>query len=118
MSTNDEQGWLRVTQTCRSGVTVITVRGEIDHDTAGPLRLALSAAGDEAVPRVVVDLSGVTFMDSSGLNTFLTAYARFSEAGGWLRLAGPQGSPLRTLRLLGMATVLRCSATVDEALAE
>ncbi|WP_425583487.1 STAS domain-containing protein [Streptomyces paradoxus] len=70
-------------------LSVITVSGEIYHHTGGPLREALSPPDGEAVPQIVVDLSGVTFMDSSGINILIAAYTAARDAGGWLRLAGP-----------------------------
>ncbi|WP_406131354.1 STAS domain-containing protein [Streptomyces sp. NBC_00989] len=66
------------------GVRVVTVRGEIDHHVQGVYREALLPEDGESAPvRVVVDLSHVTFMDSSGINVFIAACKRVSAAQGW-----------------------------------
>jgi stage II sporulation protein AA (anti-sigma F factor antagonist) len=51
-------------------------------------------------PRIVADLSGVTFMDSSGINVFVAAHRCVSDAQGWLLIAGAQESVVR-LRATG-----------------
>ncbi|MFF5187471.1 STAS domain-containing protein [Streptomyces sp. NPDC000345] len=107
---------LTVTCTPIDGVRVITVRGEIDHDSGGSLRQALILPGGTALPRIVVDLGGVTFMDSSGINILIAAHNAARGAGGWLRLAGPTDSVLRTMRLVGLDEVIDCHATVRDAL--
>jgi anti-anti-sigma factor len=64
----------------------------------------------------VVDLSGVTFMDSSGINVLIAAHQSMSAAQGWLRIAGAQESVLRTLQLVGLDQVIGCHPTVEQAL--
>ena len=51
---------------------------------------ALLSYGSVTRPRTVVDLSGVTFMDSSGINVLVAAHQSMSDAQGWLLIAGPQ----------------------------
>ncbi|MEU9575529.1 STAS domain-containing protein [Streptomyces massasporeus] len=94
----------------------MTLRGEIDHDVRDKLSKAL--LGDEGpVPaRIVADLSGVSFMDSSGLNVFVTAYQQVSDAKGWVRIAGAQPSVLRVLQMTGVDSVIPCHPTTEQAL--
>ncbi|MGA5899296.1 STAS domain-containing protein [Streptomyces venetus] len=99
-----------------SGVRVVTLRGEIDHDVQEVLSQALLAE-DTTVPlRVVADLSGVTFMDSSGINVFVAAYQQATDTGGWVRIAGAQHSVLRVLQLVGVDTLIPCHPTTEQAL--
>ncbi|MEO5633713.1 STAS domain-containing protein [Gaiella sp.] len=67
------------------GVIVITVRGEADLNEAPILRDALSDAIASRAQAIVVDMSGVTFIDSMMLGVLL----------GASRAAGPQGIDLR-----------------------
>ncbi|WP_405965642.1 STAS domain-containing protein [Streptomyces sp. NBC_00723] len=66
--------------------------------------------------RIVADLSGVTFMDSSGINVFIAARLRVSQAQGWLRIAGAQETVLRLLQMVGVDTFIPCHPTVEQAL--
>ncbi|WP_329281354.1 STAS domain-containing protein [Streptomyces sp. NBC_01451] len=99
------------------GIRVVTVRGEIDHDVKDVLSEALLSEGGTVAPRrIVVDLSAVTFMDSSGINVFVAAYQQMSDARGWLRIAGAQESVLRVLTLVGVDAFVPCHPTLEQAL--
>ncbi|MFD3621699.1 STAS domain-containing protein [Streptomyces sp. NPDC058676] len=64
----------------------------------------------------MVDLSGVTFMDSSGINVFVAAHKSMNDAQGWLRIAGAQEPVLRLLEIVGLNDVIGCHSTVEQAL--
>lgn len=99
------------------GVRVVTVRGEIDHDVKDILSEALLLEDGSVAPqRIVVDVSGVTFMDSSGINVFVAAYQQVSDVQGWLRIAGARESVLRVLTLVGVDAFIPCHPTVEQAL--
>ncbi|MFF4402900.1 STAS domain-containing protein [Streptomyces sp. NPDC001480] len=89
--------------------------GEIDHHTGDELRQALDVC-DIVRPRIVVDMRQIAFMDSSGINLFITAHQAVTEAGGWLRLAGPTRAVRRTLQLVGVDALIDCRPTLREAL--
>ncbi|MFG2636731.1 STAS domain-containing protein [Streptomyces sp. NPDC048362] len=110
-------GRLSVVATTTDGIRVLTLAGEIDHHTGDVLRQALDVA-DVPQRRVVLDLRQLTFMDSSGINIFLAAHRALSEAGGWLRLVGPAGSVMRTMRIVGIDAVIDCHETLDQALSD
>ncbi|WP_031070775.1 STAS domain-containing protein [Streptomyces sp. NRRL S-118] len=97
------------------GVRVVTLRGEIDHDVKDQLSEALRCE-DGAPPRIVADLGGVTFMDSSGINVFVSTHQQVSGAGGWVRIAGAQEAVLRVLQLVGVDAVIPCHPTIEQAL--
>ncbi|MFG3035022.1 STAS domain-containing protein [Streptomyces sp. NPDC048253] len=99
------------------GVRIVTVQGEIDHDVKELLGAALLSGYGEAPPsRIVVDLSGVTFMDSSGINVFVTTHKAVSSNEGWLRIAAAQTLVLHVLRLVGIDTFITCHPTLEQAL--
>ncbi|GHD43144.1 hypothetical protein GCM10010335_46800 [Streptomyces galbus] len=108
---------LSVLSAATGDVHVLTLAGEIDHHTGDELRRALDGVTGAARPRVVLDMHQVGFMDSSGINILLTAHRAATDADGWLRLAAPTASVLRTLQLVGVDTVIDCHSTLDEALA-
>ncbi|WP_142268719.1 STAS domain-containing protein [Streptomyces sp. NBC_00080] len=99
-------------------VRVVVVRGEIDHDVKNVLGHALLPEGGAAAPsRIVVDLGGVTFMDSSGINVLVAAHQAVSGTEGWLRIAAAQNPVLHVLRLVGIDDLITCHPTLEQALA-
>ncbi|MFD9392269.1 STAS domain-containing protein [Streptomyces sp. NPDC060000] len=110
-----QPGQLSVVSTTTDGIRVLTLAGEIDRDTGQTLRQALDASGAPR-PRIVVDLSRVTFMDSTGINLFIAAHRSLTEAGGWIRLAAPAEAVMRTLQIVGVDAVIDCRDTLRQAL--
>lgn len=98
------------------GIRLVTLRGEIDQDVKDVLTEALMSCDGTMPPRTVVDLSGVTFIDSSGINVFIAAYQAVGGSQGWLRMAGAQTSVLRVFQLVGLDQVIGCHPTVEQAL--
>ncbi|GAA4803598.1 STAS domain-containing protein [Streptomyces ziwulingensis] len=106
---------LSIVRSASAGVCVLTLRGELDADTAGLLREALTDDAAETPPRTVLDFDAVTFMDSSGINVLVAAHRAADAAGGWIRLARLAGPVRRVVELVGLDTIIACRATVDEA---
>jgi anti-sigma B factor antagonist len=101
----------------RVGVwTVVAVEGEIDLYSAPQLRDAVLAAVEGGADHVVIDLSAVPFMDSSGLGVVVACLKRLREAGGELAVVTPAGSPpTKLLSLTGLDQAIPTHATVEEA---
>ncbi|MET7391450.1 STAS domain-containing protein [Streptomyces sp. NPDC005529] len=97
------------------GINVVRVRGEIDHNSAEQFHQALIAGHDQPSMRTVVDLSGVTFMDSTGLTALIATHRTTRESGGWIRLAAPTEAVLRVIRIVGLDTVIACYASLERA---
>jgi anti-sigma B factor antagonist len=96
--------------------TVLSVRGELDLYTAPALRDRVLAASDEGQRRIVIDLSGVPFMDSSGLGVIVACLKRLRESGGDLALVTAPGSPpSKLLSLTGLDRAIPTFSTPDEA---
>jgi anti-sigma B factor antagonist len=75
---------------------VVAIAGEVDLATAPRVSSALASTRDFKADRVIVDLSGVTFMDSTGLGVLLTFDRELRARGGRLTIACPDG-PARLL---------------------
>ncbi|MET9436425.1 STAS domain-containing protein [Streptomyces sp. NPDC006551] len=118
------------------GSVVLTLRGELDHDTADTLRAALEEGNGTAeatgppvtgadppdrpvrAGRIVVDCSALTFCDSSGLNVLLRARLRALESGGSVELAGLRPPVARMFEITGAMSVFRVYEDVAEARAD
>lgn len=83
------------------GSTLIQVEGEIDLSTVPQLERELTPHV-EAGRNVVVDLTGVDFMDSTGIGALVRASNRTREAGAELSLACGPGSVRRVLEVSGL----------------
>ncbi|GAA1580001.1 MULTISPECIES: STAS domain-containing protein [Streptomyces] len=103
-----------------AGTVVLLLAGELDHDTAEPLRDALQAALNApaagGAPHLLVDLSRLRFCDSTGLNILLRARLVARAAGGAMELAGPTRQVARMFHLTGADGVFRVHPDLDTAL--
>lgn len=107
MAADDAQ--LRV-ERCPGG---IVLTGEIDAHTAARLRGALIPTLDSGDLRV--DLSGVTFIDSSGLRVVLEAHQRFHGDGCRLVLVAPSKPVARLIEVAGLVSHLHVEPPLDSA---
>jgi anti-sigma B factor antagonist len=95
---------------------ILTVGGEVDVATAPQLRAKLVDLVQNGTGTVVVDLTPVAFMDSTGLGVLLAGHQRARARGHTIRVVCPEGLTLRALRLTGMATVFPVYGSLVEAL--
>ncbi|MEU9028648.1 STAS domain-containing protein [Streptomyces sp. NPDC048383] len=107
-----------VSEITPDGVTVIRARGDLDDDSSPALTDALTAAAaDSSCSRTVVDLSMVTFADSSALHVLLTARRAHTTAGTTLVLAGPvQAAVNRLFEVTSTGPVFRWADNVQQAM--
>jgi len=96
---------LKVTTRSQGDHTVISVAGEIDLYTAPRLQSELMTALSKSPVRLIVDMSGVEFCDSTGINVLLAAHRQAAERGGELQLAGPGSATRKVLQVTGLETV-------------
>lgn len=95
------------THAYHDGVLEIKLTGEIDHHSAVGVRGELDKLICTARPqRVVLDLSEISFMDSSGLGLIMGRYSLIKELGGSLALRSPTRAVMRILSLAGMDRIV------------
>ncbi len=94
---------------------VLRPTGDLDVYTVGSLRDAIGTMIDENTPRVVVDLDGVPFMDSSGLGALMGGVRRLREAGGDLAIACTREQHLKLFTITGFGEGVSIAPTVEEA---
>jgi anti-sigma B factor antagonist len=99
----------------RNGVTLISVQGELDSSTAAQLQAYVLPA---IVPncRMLLDVSQVGFMSSSGLRVMLLFYRQAKEAGGTLILVGVSAEIQDAMDATGFLKHFTLANTVEEGL--
>ncbi|MCZ0984676.1 STAS domain-containing protein [Streptomyces diastatochromogenes] len=98
----------------RTDTVVLVMTGEVDHDSAGPLKEALEEG--IGARRIIADCSGLRFCDSTGLNVLLKARLRMLHHGGRLDLAGLRPPVDRMFEITGAHNVFRVFQDVETAL--
>lgn len=94
---------------------VLKVKGEIDVSTAPELRDRLVQINQRGASNVVVDLSEVTFLDSTGLGVLVSGLKRFRSGGGDLRLVVTGKSVSKVLEITGLTEVFQIFDTAEAA---
>lgn len=104
----------QVTYEVRNDVLVVRVGGEIDHHSAVSVRTGIDEKLSAERPlKVYLELSGVDFMDSSGLGLIMGRYALVKRYGGTLAVLDPSPAVLKIMKLAGMermVSILRTKA--------
>jgi anti-sigma B factor antagonist len=100
-------------------VVVARVTGEVDLASADSVGDALKSAVSNRALGLVIDLSGTSYLDSSGVSLVFELSERLRRRQQQLRLVVPEGAPLRRiLRIVDAAGTLPVVETVDEASAQ
>lgn len=107
---------VRVTAEDVDGRTVAHVEGEVDVSSADRVREGLAQLLSDGRTDLVVDLTGVTFMDSTGLGLLVGTLKRARRAGGGLVLVIDSERLLKVFRITGLTQVFTIHGTVADAL--
>lgn len=98
-----------------NGVTLFTVKGRVDSEGAVDLDLALRSAIGEGKHKMVLELSDVRYMNSSGLRTLADILTQDRAQGGDLKLANMNPKVLRVFQIIGFEKFFGIYPTVDDA---
>ncbi len=109
---------IEVTNAGEPAAPVFTLGGSLDIATSPTLRAALIDAADREQHEIIVDLSDLEFLDSTGLGALIGAHKRAGEHGGAVRLVAQEGQILRLLRITGLLDVFAVYPSVDAAVAD
>ena len=101
-----------VTLHTRDDVTKCVIRGDIDHHSARTIRTQIDEELLRRRPvRLILDLSHVEFMDSSGLGLILGRFNKASEIGAEFLLLNPNAGTTRILELAGIGRMIKIERT-------
>jgi anti-sigma B factor antagonist len=93
--------------------TICRPVGELDAFTVGHFREALAELASK--PRLIIDMSGVSFIDSAGLGALIGGIRRTRELGGEVVVCCNRPSIVRTLQTTGFDRIVTMTETVGEA---
>ena len=94
---------------------IVRIKGEIDHHSAVLVRTVIE---EEIVIRrpkqVLLELSAVDFMDSSGLGLIMGRYALIKQFGGTLSVLNPSSAVVKIMKLAGMERMVPIKKTKEK----
>jgi anti-sigma B factor antagonist len=105
LAVSEQQGWV-----------VLAVTGELDVATAPRLRQEAVRLTSSGSHRLVIELSGVGFLDSTGLGVIVGILKRTRTHGGELALAGAEPQVRKVFEITRMSDILPIHDTVDDAI--
>jgi anti-sigma B factor antagonist len=104
-----------------NAVVALVAGGEIDYAASPQLKERIAARIDEGITRVVLDLSTVTFIDSTAIGALVSAAMRLRELGeGTLAIVCPEENRrvLRIFEIAGVESLIALHSSREEAVAE
>ena len=101
----------------RNGLVHVALKGELDLSTVAKVQDELRRVEESQPPVVVLDLSRLTFLDSTGLGVLVGGLKRVRAHEGSLRLVCTQERILKIFRITGLTKVFPIHTSVEEAVA-
>ncbi len=99
-----------------SQTSIVRLNGRLDITSAAETKRLFASTVQDGTPRLVVDLQGIAFIDSSGLSALVSGLRSSRQAGGDLRIAGAGEQPKAVFALTSLDQVFQLYPTVGEAL--
>jgi anti-sigma B factor antagonist len=106
---------ISVSRTQSGDVPIVAVSGEVDVYSAPALKDNITELLESGVTTLIVDLSGVAFLDSTGLGALVEARAATSDAGGSLPLVCSQERILKLFTITGLDGVFTIHSSIGDA---
>ncbi len=106
----------RLSSECRGDVAIVTIHGDLDIDTSRQLDEHMTRARREG-SRIILDLAGVDFMDTSALAVIVGHWKKIEADGGMLALAGARYRYTKTLWVTGLASRIPLYESLEQAMA-
>ena len=99
---------MRLTKSLMGQTLTIRLEGELDHHSAESIRTLIdNEIAESGCTDLILDMEGVTFMDSSGLGVILGRYRLLNSQGGTLSICGANSTVERILRMSGLYSLIR-----------
>jgi stage II sporulation protein AA (anti-sigma F factor antagonist) len=108
---------MNISALLRQGVLTVRVEGELDMHVADEFRQVVDDAIDSyGVKNLILNLQGVSFIDSSGLGVILGRYKRINHAGGRILATDVQPQVAKIFELSGLLKIMKIYESENQAL--
>ena len=109
---------LKITNTIKDDVAVLSINGEVDMFSSPQARNAIMELVKKRVPKVIVELSEVTYMDSSGVATLIEGLQLCQKYNGLLVVAGLRDNVREVFELTRLDKIFKIYTDVEAAKAD
>ncbi len=109
---------MNITEREQNGITIFVLEGRVDSEGAVDLDLALQAATSENKYKMILDMSLVRYINSSGLRTLADILTQNKSNGGDLKLVNLSPKVSRVFQIIGFDKFFTIYPTVEEAMAK
>jgi len=106
---------LEIRDSMREGVAILSLKGRITAGESGAIREKLDETAAAGHANVILDLSNVDYVDSTGLGTMVICYRSLQKQGGMLTLVNPNKRNVELLLLTKLHTVFKVFTEVQDA---
>lgn len=98
---------MKIRTTYSQGVLTVFMHGELDHHCAAAVVQSISESMDTSLPReTIIDMSALSFMDSSGIAVLIKAKRRAELCGSKIAVINPGKQPLKVLDASGIDRII------------
>lgn len=100
----------------REGVAIVRLAGSCTMNVASQLVDCLATLASESVPLIILEMSALDFIESTGLGAIVAAYLSCRRYGGEVRLVSPESSILKLLEITRLTQLFRVFESVEDAI--
>lgn len=98
-----------------NGVLILTLGGGIVVGRCESLEKEVATLIEAGEKRLVLDVAGITYLDSAGIGTLVACLTKLKKAGGGMRIAGATGKVESVLRMTQVHTIVPFHPTAEDA---
>lgn len=109
---------MQIEQSQVKGFTVISVKGELDINSSPDLKAVLTKLIDKKIFQMMVNLEGVTYIDSSGLATLIETVQHVRKGNGVMSLVGMSAKIKNLFEITKLDRLFKIYSTQEEALSQ
>ena len=104
------------TRVVEPDITVVSIAGRLSlGNTLGSLEASIKRLAEEGSRRVVIDLTGLNFIDSAGIGMLIGCTGQMEQCGGRFRIAGAHGTVARAFDIVHMNRIAALDPDVESA---